>query len=294
MRNHLTLYRKTLSCKALFTITVSLLLFSCSLDSVVVDPDTLGDYFVFCTLAPSFEKQELLLGKTVPENLPVAITDASVIISDDTHSVIFSHTGSGIYRDVNRLLKIQAGNHYRLNITLDNGKIISGETVIPDNFNILVPSVGDTINHFLTSKLDTSSLCHVCWTESIGAKYYTVYLEINDKNITSTFINTFRQTALIPELLPKLSMSDSLKGEEIIPAKLYVFARDSTFNFFPNKRVFLDFFTDFTEKELAEWYNSYPWRFNEKRTNLKGAIGAFSGISSANTEIYLKVKMDWP
>ena len=280
--------------RVLFVIVSFLISSSCSLEPVVIEPETLGEYFVFCTLTPTLEEQELLLGKTVPENLPVPIANARVIISDDTHSVKLSHVGSGVYRDVDRLLKIRAGIKYSLNIALSHGKTILGETIIPGDFEIIFPSKGDTINHFLTSKLDTSLLCHVRWTQSKAAKFYTLYLEINDKNITSTFINTFRNTAIIPELWPILSTPDSLTGEEIVSARLWVFARDSTFHFIPQGRHFLDFFTDYTEEELQEFYNNSFRQFNRERTNLKGAIGAFCGISSASTEICLKIEFDWP
>ncbi len=283
--------------KYIFIFYLFILFFSCSLDPVVIDPETLGDYYVFCTLSPGYSHQEVLLGKSVPEGLPVAITDAEVAICSDSQSVVLTHIKNGLYRDVNSNLKLNPGSTYTLEIKIQNGKQITGKTTLPGAFDILYPLTGDTIQHFLSRTLDTLLLAHVGWLQSEHAKFYSIYLKIEDDQMHGGLISTFRSDVIIPELTPNFSWIDTLKCEKLVQADLYVFARDSTERFFGNSRHFLDNYTDYTWEDLEDWIigsEDRIWGFDADKIKLDGAIGVFNSIGMAKHEICLNVKIDWP
>jgi len=269
---------------------------SCSLDPVIIDPESLGDYFVFCTLCPGFNHQSLLLVKTKPEKLPTEITDAVVTINSDIQSVQFTHIKKGVYQDVVQKLIVKSGMKYNLNIELTDGRIITGQTILPGHYKITSPSAGDTIQHFLSQKLDTLLLPHVKWTKSVGAKYYTVLLDLNDSLMTNKAVSTFRNDIIFPELIPKFSWGDTIECEKLVKTNLYVFARDSSARFIPMTRAFLDSFTDYTSMEEDDWFNGFQDKiqgYDSTKIKLYGAIGVFNGISMEKEEIYMKVNIDW-
>ena len=283
--------------KYIFFLSLLILLLSCSLDPVVIDPETLGDYYVFCTLSPGYSHQEILVGKSVPEDLPVAITDAEVTIRSDSQSVMFTHIKNGLYRDENNDLKLNPGSTYTLDIKLQNGEQITGETTLPGTFDILYPHDGDTVQHFLSRTLDTLLLAHVGWLQSERAKFYSVYLKIEDDLIAGNLVSTFRSDVIIPELTPRFLWTDTLKCEIMTPALLYIFAHDSTQRFPGYSRCFLDPYTDFTWKDLEDWIIGFEDRiqgFDADKIKLKGAIGVFNSIGMSKKEINLKVTIDWP
>lgn len=276
----------------LFLLTLS----GCSLEPKVIEPETLGNYYVFCTLAPTFDEHKLEIAKSLPEIMPEPVTDAEVYIRNSTKTVRLTHTQGSKYRDVNRELQIQPGETYYLDIFRNGHKIINGQTTLPGPFNILTPENGDTVNYTLQQgTIDTLSFPRVKWSESQRAKYYSVNLKIDNDLVGGNIHNTFRKSIFFPEILPRFSNQDSVKKTILVPAQLYVFALDSSFVFIGfNSRRFMDSFADWTREESEEVSKYYPYWYDKSKINLNGAAGAFNGTSMAKIDIFVKIKIDWP
>ncbi len=288
MRNHAI----DVSISLIFT---AILFLACATNPVIDDPDTLGDYYVFCTLSPVYDKQELLFGKTVPEAMPQVFPNAEVIVNNDRQSVRFSYAGIDVYRDEGDELIVQNGGTYHLQIKVPNGKVITGTTTLPGPFEILNPQEGDTVQHFCSQKLDTLLMPRTSWSQSAGAKYYSMFLQPEDSTLFAQMTTTFRIKTILPDLYPYTSRISTLHGEIMTKANLTVLAYDSTKDFLLTPRYYLHSYRDATSEEVWNWYvNRHRFGFDEKDNHLDGAIGVFNGIAVARKEFYLKIEIDWP
>jgi len=278
--------------RALFILLLAFL--SCSLDPVVIDPESMGDYYVDCLLSPTFEYQEVLVGKSIPESKPVDIKDAQVSITDLTENVVvtFTHIKNGIYRDIEKRLNVVYGHSYHLEVTLENGQRITGEKTLPDDFEIRAPAFGDTLGYFLEYKLDTLQMPHVGWTASENASFYSAHLLIETDNVRGGSVFTYRNHILIPEIIPKFSWADTLTDSSLVQASLVVFAYDSSQMFIPTTRLFLDNFVDYTREEWQKAINSYSTDVKQN-SNVQGGIGRFDGLIMAKTDFYVQVYTYW-
>ncbi len=264
---------------------------SCSLNPVVNDPDSVGDYCVFCTLSPVSEYQEVYVSKTVPENLPINIDNASVIISSNGEDIPFRNVCGGLYRDDFTKLKVNPGQAYKLTIKLDSGKIITAETVIPDSFSIISPQSEDTLNHFIMWNIDTLQLPKIKWRRPKNGTHFTIYLDVgNQHNFVGSLASTFRQEAFIPELVARIQPPDyTIPADTIfVDAKILIVAHDSTEIFHPTARIYMPGYSDYTKEERLQALQNDGLH----HSNIHGALGRFNGISMATIEIVLKVHID--
>lgn len=258
--------------KTFFEFIIILLFTGCSTEPIVIDPETTGDYYVFCELNPKYKQQQVLVGKTVPENYPIDVTDAVVTIQTDSQLVHFIYLGKGYYADIYTKLRVTAGTTYHLKVKLPNRNMITGIITTPGPFEILIPASGDTITHYLSRTLDTLALPRIEWSASTGVLFYVPQLYVDDDTISANEHSTNQTTAFMPELEPRISWNDSLSGEKIVAAKLVVIAYDSTH--LPNY-----------------WHEDVL----HERTNVIGGLGTFQSVSmTSERNFFLKIYMDWP
>ncbi|MBN2011597.1 hypothetical protein JW960_19860 [candidate division KSB1 bacterium] len=111
-----------------FIISLFFIHITCSLDPVVHQQEQIGQYYAFCTLSPSIEKQEVIVGRAIPESMPEDISDADVMIASTDQIVRFVYIGNGIYQDRNKELSVLPGETYQLHVKFSDGEIITGNT----------------------------------------------------------------------------------------------------------------------------------------------------------------------
>ena len=166
--------------------------FSCSIDPVVYDEETIGDYFAFCTLAPYFDKQRVLVGRTIVESLPRYYSDAVVTLSGAGGISSFRHTKNGVYEEVSPCLPIIGDSLYTLNVLFPDGHQIQAHTRVPGDFTILEPQPGDTVFFQIGPIFSPSTnaiLPFIEWTPSDRAYYYSAGTVTEEKwgsNLTFT------------------------------------------------------------------------------------------------------------
>jgi len=285
--------RKTFCC---FILLVVCLLSGCSLEPVVVEPETIGDYFVFCTLSSTYESQQLILGKSLPEVMPEKISDAQVYVRSQSQTVQLEHVKNGFYRDQEKSLKIEPGETFYLDVFKDDKKIISGETTLPGVFEIYEPAQGDTINYLVTrGGVDTTSLIKVKWTPSENAKFYTVSIVCDSSIVQGSGHNTSKNNIFFPDVYPGFPYEQTVKKKAVVPATLYVMARDSSFVFINSngRQNYRVDFHDHTREEGHEEYMYYPYMHIQEKVKMSGANGSFNGMAVVTKKIFLNLTIDW-
>ncbi len=271
-------------------------LLSCSLDPVLIEPETLGDYYVFCTLTPRLEYQTVRLGKTVPESDPVDIDDATVFMMHNSRKFPFVSIGNGLYRNLQNKFTIHAGQEYLLEITLRNGYKIAASTVIPDSFKILSPAMGDTLHYFFSRSMDTLDVPKIKWERPARALYFSIIPELDDQtDLVGHTVNTFNCEVFFPDIVPKnyspneiIYFSDSINTS----ARLVILAHDSTDIFtYTGHRWLMNYsWLDITHEQFINYFLKESTVHN---SNISGAIGRFNGISITKVDVLLKVHIDW-
>ncbi len=268
-----------------------LLFISCSLDPIVIQPETLGEYYAFCKLSPAFETQEVLVGKMIPESLPIAISDATVSILDldSQTTTLFRHHRHGVYRPTESFPDIEPGHRYELHISFKDNKHLSGRAQAPDHFKIENPAKDDTVDYFLSMNSDTSRFPKTSWTNAQHARFYSVQLLPENPVFKSSPVTTYRTEIFFPELVPDIGWTKTWYDTILTRASLRIFAHDSASTFIPSSRTFWDEFSDYTEQEWQQFLNSEKNAFD----NLAGGFGYFTILPFIQTEFYLNVNVHW-
>ncbi len=161
-----------------FYYLMFLLLFTwmcCSIEPVVYKEETVGDYFAYCTLAPYRDKQQVLVGRTVPESLPRYYQDAVVILSGAGSSSVLEPVKEGVYEEPGRGIPIIGDSLYTLSVLFPDEHRIRAECRVPGNFHMLTPQSGDTLDVRISPYPYTNTvLPHIYWSESRNAYYYFI------------------------------------------------------------------------------------------------------------------------
>lgn len=268
---------------------------SCSTEPIILEPESVGDYYAYCTLLTTGSTHQILLGKSVPENKPIDIGNAQVTIFADSERTNFSYMGNGIYQNIKNKLEVKPGRNYHLNIQLPDGKSITGETTVPNEFNILFPAEEDTVEYDVNNQADTLTMPKVSWKASTGALSYQLafeFVENNNLKISDIPVSTLRTCTFMPELLAN-DIQDATK-QSIVQATLYVAALDSFNLVLPATRLFLPKFYDINPKTFREFNLKYQNELDSESkpsTNLSNAFGLFNSANIQQRKLWLKLKI---
>ena len=278
----------------LLFLLLQILSLSCSLDPIISDRESLGDFYAYSSLITG-KRVQVLLGKTVPENPPVDIDNARVTMGYDSFTVPLSYAGDGLYCDINDELIVQPGQDYELSILLPDKKTIEGKTTIPGTFDIIYPTENDTVFYDQTQPSDTLRFPKISWSESEGAHAYVLSLQIeNDDSfqVFSTCVTTFRTQTFLPEII--LNADQILKREITAKGYITVAAVDSFTILPPCLRSFLPALYDYdsltTYRDIsAKYLQEYNDNQARPSSNLTNALGVFNSIHLVRREIWLKI-----
>jgi len=125
----------------------ALAIWGCSTDPILVDPDSLGEYYLNCKISPGISQQTVWIGKTVPEFMPQDIEGAKVIIQSDDQSVVLAPGKAGEYIDVSSNLIVAPGKRYQISALLPDGAFLTAHTVVPVQCKLL--SSTDTLQYIV-------------------------------------------------------------------------------------------------------------------------------------------------
>ncbi len=263
--------------------------FSCSLDPVVLDPEIRGDYFAYCTLSPTYPYQQVIVGKTFPEDYPEYYDDARVVIRYNDQAVSFESVGDGKYRDLNEQIKVLPETDYDLEVKFSSGNVLTAQTHVPGAFNIHV-SDGDTLNHFLSRAHDPLKSTRIAWSESRNCYYYTcMFTYIESDKFWSYKVDSFRQSIYLPSL--GYRYGETLYGHHVESATLFVVARDSSFVFRPQAMRPNELYQDFLLEEEHRDARYFDSKY--EKMHFQGGMGVFNAVAMDSVRIFLAIDADW-
>ena len=268
------------------------MLFSCSLDPVVHDEETIGDYFAYCTLAPYVEKQKVLVGQTVPESLPRYDSNVLVTLFGAGGISSFTHTKNGIYEEVSPCLPIIGDSVYTLNVLFPDGHQIEAHTRIPGDFIILEPQPGDTLYYQIGSRESPSTnaiLPFVEWTTSKHTYYYQaegrteeIYgWDIARTNYTRIYVPYYPYHIINTIFPPEYDAQVQLVITAIDSSR--VFSAISRWSMLPDSLDYKSGFNLIDEGNLSG--------INYNQLDIQGGIGFFNAVNQATCDFVLHVKV---
>lgn len=272
--------------------SIALYLFSCTLDPILSDPESVGEVYAFCVL-DSGQPAEVVLGRSIPESPPIHIPDARVTLMSGISVQELEYQGNGFYNDPQNQLKLVPGEQYILNIVLKDGRRISGQTTIPGAFEILQPTDHDTLVYPLATESDTSRFPRIEWQPSQHAYHYTVRTNSPD-HILEPMFTTFRNRTFAPTLN---TFSSKTPQKQIIQAKLTITAVDSHIILNPESRYHssipllydfrsMDQYISLIERFESEMDKNYT--HPSPYSNLTGGLGRIGAMHSESRRFYIK------
>lgn len=168
-----------------------LAIISCKNDPIVLEPESLGLYYLKCRIAPSVTQAGAVLGFINPESIPIDTKGANVIISGEGQQVKLVEIKPGFYQDSDALLTIKPKGEYKIKATLPDGSVLSGKSFVPGPFNIIKNSNNDTLEYIVkTTSLGNSSEIFIppkiSWTKSQHALSYTMFFKESKSSVDTT------------------------------------------------------------------------------------------------------------
>jgi len=286
-RFHYSLFRPNFT--IYFSISISLFLISCSTDPLVLNPEALGDYYIRSKISPNLDRQGVIVGKTIPENMPIDITNAIITISSENQSVCFDEIEAGIYVDTQKQLKVLPGNFYTIDAKFPDGHLMNGRTTVPDEFQFITSSIKDTLVYILLDKGNYFSneiiAPEIAWSKSEHALSYE--LLIVEKEGIKGRITTIDTSVVLPSLYPiqNLQLDTTISWIDLAVI-IEVVAHDSSFLAYPDKNKSSD--ENIQIENLADKLQlSYG-----QNTNVNGGIGFFASFTTITDTVVIRFKRE--
>ncbi|MBD3375036.1 DUF4249 family protein [candidate division KSB1 bacterium] len=247
---------------------------ACTLEPIFIDPDSLGDYYIYARLSNTYDEQPVYIEKTIPENQSRYVPDAKVWISYDSTIIRFIYFQDGYYRENGPgKLKVIPGMKYDLHAQFSDGHSLTATTVVPDIPEILYPVQGDTvIQDFTKRKVQDSTLAPIRWKQSRNALRYKIILIPKDGFLWS-LVGSYQGTSGV---IPHLRLTSSAEKNNTYETDLYLFAING-----------IDF-------DLNNGHNSDEkgddWISDLNNPNITGGIGYFISMSCQKQQLFIKRK----
>jgi len=275
---------------------IAALLLNCSIDPVVQEADTIGDYFAYCTLMPYSEKQTVLVGRTVPESLPYWYNDVEITLSGLGKTSQFRCLGSGKYEEILPALPITGGSVYTLNVLFPDGHRITATTRVPGDFTILEPTHGDTLYYQIGPRKDPK-FKHIFpvieWSPSERAYYYVSNSIVKDGPCGGGIAFTNYTKISIPFYPYNCWVEGAAQLTDYYThLTLFVVAIDSSRGFHAQRRYWLG------PEDLPD-YDPVFDRLEENSVkpeylDIHGGMGFFNAVNRAECDFVLHVKVVEP
>ena len=259
-------------------VLICLILFStfcgCTLEPVFIDPDSLGDYYIYARLSNTYDEQSVYIEKTIPENQSRYVPDAKVSIRYDSTTIKFIYFQDGYYRENGpEKLAVIPGKKYELYAQFSDGHSLTATTVVPDFPEILYPAQGDTvIQDFTKRDVQDSTLAPIRWKQSRNALMYKITLLPKDGFVWSLDENYHGTGGVIPHLW----LTSSAEKKNIYETDLYLFAIngiDSDPRYGHNN-----------DEKGDDWISDL------NNPNITGGIGYFISMSYQKQQLFIKRK----
>lgn len=263
----------------------------CTNDPVVLQPESLGLYYLECRIAPESHQTGAILQFLNPEAMPTDVEGAKVTIAGGGQQMSFLEIKPGVYKNNGNLLTIKPAVEYYLTATLSDGFVLSARTMVPGHFKMLINptdtleymvktvGLGHSLNIFIPPKIS--------WTKSQHALSYTLQLKTTKSTVDTTVF------------LPEIGMTDYF-GENpeatvfVEKAAITITAHDSSYLPYQNS---YDYYH-------ANWKDPYGENFKIDQIGLQfglmpgyndniiGGTGNFSGSYTISDSVIIRYKRE--
>lgn len=268
------------------TSLFALLICHCTTDPIVINPEQLGDYYLRSIISPNLSQQSVVVGRTVPENMPKDVSGAKVVLKSNEKSILLPEIEPGIYRDIYAELEVLPENRYTVLVTLPNGHQMMATTAVPGEFHLITSVSKDTLKYYLRftshSFPEETKRPVVLWNRSEHAlSYKLTLLDINDSRyLTQSF--TIDTTTTLPPLSHAylLSPNDTTILSKNFRVLLKITALDSSY--LPNGNLF----TSEESERINELRHKLGLSFGQNE-NVSGGKGFFASYYSVTDTVII-------
>ncbi|MBN2412252.1 hypothetical protein JXQ31_11215 [candidate division KSB1 bacterium] len=264
---------------------------SCSHDPILIDPDSMGTYYLLGVISPHVSPCGVVVGYSLPESIPDDLSGVSVICSGNGRSVTFAEQRPGVYWEEPTQLEVAPGKRYDITARINREKTLRGFTFVPGDFQILKSGLPDTFVYILRGynqdwyplfSISEYGPPEIQWSASEHAFVYS--LSIN----RFSGISSFDTTSFLPAIRDEKNVQDQGITEWTEKYQIKITAYDSTYLPWP---VF-DYEDFNSQNNLIDKYieeRGYHTGYND---NIKGGAGYFSSRYTITDSIIIHVKKE--
>ncbi len=264
-----------------------LLHLSCTHDPILVDPDSMGTYYLISQISPNISPNGAVVGYSLPETMPEDVSGAEVTLAGNGQNVVLSELQPGVYADDQKMVDVVPGERYDISARINEDVLLYAHTYLPGDFFVLKENMPDTLVYLLKGlyyKRFDSFLFFVKevepplikWSNSEHAFVYQLTWHADKKSET---LDSFQTSSYLPaNYYPRYKHFDDPEYCEWDSTCVFsITAFDSTYLPFKTNPS-----TDFNNQNGGIEKYMTEWGYNEGHNdNIKG--GGFGHFSSTHT-----------
>jgi|GEM_PF-3347881 len=282
--------------KIFMFLSIVCLLASCSLDPAIIDKNAAEIPIAVSLLCPERQGVEVYVARSFPELRNETVTNALVSIVHGSESIHLPHVQNGLYRSPQ--YRIRHGERYDLYVRMENGKVLTGTTHVPQELRLKSVQPGDTLwfekEASMLRYFFTAIGPEISWDNCQNAAIYLCYFMFADSvegqdQIAVSTAETFVRTKLT--FYHHNPNGDGVVvNKPIRQAKLALWAMDSSF-YQNGGQIYSEYFRniaapDFIRPGLLP--NRSHWQTGW--SNIINGSGVFGAYTFAAQEVVVALK----
>ncbi len=275
----------------LIKITIFLMLgiLSCTHDPILVDPDSMGTYYLFSKISAYITPIGAVVGYSLPETMPEDVSGAVVTLSSNGQSAVLDELQPGVYADEQEQVDIVPGERYDISARINDDVLLYAHTYIPGEFRLLKEDMPDTLDYIykgFTQKyypyfsISEYVSPQIRYSKSEHAFWYSIGIFYNG-------IASFDTCSVLPAI-EHASLKDTLVSEWTEKIKIKITAFDSTFLPYQHS-----YYYDLNKIDpIIEDYISKGMKSGENDNIHGGGFGYFSSTYTITDSVIVRFKKE--
>jgi len=279
--------------RCFFLLLILFIALRCTHDPVLIDPNSLGVYYLKGNISPNEPNCRVVIGHALPERMPEDLHNVAMICSGGGQSVAFTEQDFCIYQDKPTPLLVIPGQRYDISALTTDGVTLHAHTYVPGEFKLLKANLPDTLEYIIAGYeidyypffiIQDYTLPVIEWMPSNHAFVYKIDMD------KSEALYSFTQSSHLP-LLSNWGNEYILNPEIrewVQNCQVQVTAYDSTrLPSTVNSTYNVNNQNEFIEKYIREW--GYKTGYQD---NNQGGIGYFSSCYTITDTLIIRFKKE--
>ncbi len=218
------------------TVFLMLGILSCTHDPILVEPDSMGTYYLISQISPDISPNGAVVGYALPETISEDVSGAVVTLSGNGQSVVLDELQPGVYADEQEQVDIVPGQRYDISARINKDVLLYAYTYLPGEFRLLKEDMPDTLEYIVQGFIDGGGTYffptiydppQIKWTKSKYAFSYSVHINYNG-------IASYDTVSSLPGVSSLKGINDPNQIMWTEKYLLTIIAKDSTFLPFSN------------------------------------------------------------